>query len=108
MIGAAALVFLAGGVTALRGADGHRHRRGWYELAAEIDPEDPGPHLGLARVHARSGNRKAALDALRAAAALGLRIPRQRLVEDPELAQLRGDPAFDDVLTSLPLGAPAR
>jgi predicted esterase len=74
----------------------------WYELAAEIDPADPGPHVGLARVYARSGNRKAALDALRAAAARGLRIPRQRLAEDPELAALAGDPGFEEILKSLP------
>ena len=41
----------------------------WYELAAAIDPADPGPQLGLARVYARAGNRKAALDALRTAVA---------------------------------------
>ena len=74
----------------------------WYELAAAIDPADPGPHVGLARVRARSGNRKAALDALRAAGARGLRIPRQRLAEDPELAVLAGDPAFEEILKSLP------
>jgi predicted esterase len=74
----------------------------WYELAAAIEPESPAPHLGLARVHARSGNRKAALAALRAAAARGLRITRQRLAEDLELAVLAGDPAFEEVLKSLP------
>lgn len=73
-----------------------------YELAAAVDPESPAPHLGLARVHARSGNRKGALEALRAASALGLRIPRQRLAEDPELAALAGDPAFEQVLKTLP------
>ena len=74
-----------------------------YELAAAIDPESPAPHLGLARVHARSGKRKAALEALRAAAARGLRIPRQRLAEDPELAVLVGDPAFEEILKALPV-----
>jgi poly(3-hydroxybutyrate) depolymerase len=74
-----------------------------YELAAAIDPGSPFPHLGLARVHARSGNRKGALDALRAAAARGLRIPRQRLGEDPELSALAGDPAFEEILKSLPV-----
>jgi hypothetical protein len=76
-----------------------------YELAAAIDPESPAPHVGLARVHARCGNRKAALDALRAAAARGLRIPRQRLAEDPELASLAGDPAFEEILKTLPADA---
>jgi predicted esterase len=74
-----------------------------YELAAAIDPDSPVPHLGLARVHARSGNRKGALESLRAATARGLRIPRQRLAEDPELAALAGDPAFEEILKSLPV-----
>jgi hypothetical protein len=73
-----------------------------YEFAAAIDPESPAPHLGLARVHARSGNRKAALEALRTAAARGLRLPRARLAEDPELASLVGDPAFEEILKALP------
>lgn len=73
-----------------------------YELAAAIDPESPAPHLGLARVHGRTGNRKAALEAIRDAAGRRLRIPRQRLVEDPELAVLVGDPAFEEILKTLP------
>ena len=73
-----------------------------YELAAAIDPESPAPHLGLARVHARSGNRKAALDALRAAAAHGLRIPRPQLAADPDLDVLASDPAFEEILRALP------
>lgn len=51
---------------------------------------------------ARAGNRKAALDALRAATARGLRLPRKRLADDPELAVLAGDPAFEEILRSLP------
>jgi hypothetical protein len=74
----------------------------WYEIAAAIEPESPGPHLGRARAYARSGNRKAALEALRAAASHGLRIPRPRLAEDPELAVLAGDPAFEEILKTLP------
>jgi tetratricopeptide (TPR) repeat protein len=74
----------------------------WYDLAIAIDPDAPGPHLGLARVLARAGNRKGALDALRAASARGLRLPRKRLAEDPELALLAGDPAFMEILESLP------
>jgi len=74
----------------------------WYELAAAIDPESPAPQLGLARLHARAGNRKAALDALRAASARGLRLPRKRLADDPELAVLAGDPAFEEILKALP------
>lgn len=73
-----------------------------YELAAAIDPDSPSPHLGFARVHARLGNRKAAFDALRAAVALGLRIPRRELAEDPELATLASDPAFEEILRGLP------
>jgi predicted esterase len=73
-----------------------------YELAAAIDPRAPGPRLGLARVHARAGNRKAALDALRAAVSLGVRISRQGLAEDPELAPLAGDPAFTEILKQAP------
>jgi tetratricopeptide (TPR) repeat protein len=74
----------------------------WYDLAAAIDPESPAPHLGLARLHARTGNRKAALEALRAATARGLRLPRKRLADDPELAVLAGDPAFEEILNALP------
>lgn len=53
-------------------------------------------------MHARSGNRKAALEALRAATGRGLRMPRQRLAEDPELAALAGGPAFEEILKALP------
>jgi predicted esterase len=74
----------------------------WQELAAAVDPDAPGPHLFLARTYARSGNRKAALDALRAAADRGLRLPRPRLAEDPELASLAGDPVFERILEALP------
>lgn len=73
-----------------------------YELAAAIDPDSPVPHLGLARVQARLGNRKAAFDALRAAVSLGLRVPRRELAEDPELAVLASDPAFEEILRGLP------
>jgi tetratricopeptide (TPR) repeat protein len=73
-----------------------------YELAAAIDPESPAPPLGLARVYARAGTRKAALDALRTAVARGPRIPRPEIAEDPELAPLASDPAFDEILRGLP------
>jgi tetratricopeptide (TPR) repeat protein len=73
-----------------------------YELAAALDPDAPGPWLGLARVEARRGNRKAGLDALRAAVAHGLRLPRQRVAEDPGLLPLAGDPAFAEILAALP------
>jgi hypothetical protein len=53
-------------------------------------------------VYARSGNRKAALDALRTAAARGLRVPRHELAADPELAPLVSDPAFEEILRALP------
>ena len=73
-----------------------------YELAAAVAPDRPGPHLGMARVEARRGNRKAALDALRESVARGLRVPRRVLAEDPELAPLAGDPAFAAIVASLP------
>ena len=73
-----------------------------YELAIAIDPSRPGAHLGQARVLARMGNRKGALDALRTAVSLGLRVPRARLAEDPELAPLAGDPAFTEILKQAP------
>jgi hypothetical protein len=31
-----------------------------------------------------------------------LRLPRQRLADDPELAVLAGDPVFEEILKSLP------
>jgi tetratricopeptide (TPR) repeat protein len=74
----------------------------WFELAIAIDPDAPGPHLGLARVRARTGNRKAAIEALRSAVSRGLAIPRERLAGDAELAALAGDPAFEEILRSLP------
>ena len=73
-----------------------------YELATAVAPERPGPHLGIARVEARRGNRKVALDALRAAVALGLRVPRHVIAEDPELGPLAADPAFAAILAPLP------
>jgi dienelactone hydrolase len=73
-----------------------------YELAIAIDPSRPGAHLGQARVLARTGNRKGALDALREAVARGLRLPRARVAEDPELSSLAGDPEFTEILKVLP------
>ena len=56
-------------------------------------PESPGLHYALARLHVRTGDRAAALDALRKAAEREPALAPEALAE-PDFAALREDPEF--------------
>lgn len=67
-------------------------------VGAEIRPDDPGPWVSIASVHARKGKsgRKKALEALRTAADKGLADPAA--LDRPAFADLRQDEEFQRIL----------
>jgi predicted esterase len=71
----------------------------YFEIAAELLPESPRPFLALARVHAQSGDKKAALRTLRQALATGF--SKESLAaflrDTPELAPFRNDSEFQSL-----------
>jgi predicted esterase len=66
-------------------------------IAAAVRPESPRVCLQQARAYAQMGKKEPALKSLRCAVDSGL-VPRQMLEEDPYLAPLREDPAFQAAL----------
>lgn len=72
-----------------------------FDICSELVPKSPGPHYQLARLHARAGKHKDALRALARAADLGL-TGRGRIAAEPDLAALREDPGFQQLLARLP------
>ncbi|MGH9364390.1 MAG: TPR end-of-group domain-containing protein, partial [Thermoanaerobaculia bacterium] len=74
-------------------------------VAAEIKPEDPRVFYNRACAYARAGNRKKALTDLRGAIAKGS-FNREQLEKDPDLAALREEKGFQEILRGLPEPAP--
>ncbi|MFQ5694480.1 MAG: hypothetical protein ACE5HB_00670 [Terriglobia bacterium] len=74
--------------------------RTYFELAAEAAPGSPMPFYQLARVHALTGKKKQALQALERAVANGLKNP-QLLLETDEFAALRESEQFRQLLARL-------
>jgi predicted esterase len=65
----------------------------------EIRPNQPSLLYAIARMHAQSGDRKRAVEALRRAVANGLADP-SRLAADPAFEEMRATPEFQEILTA--------
>jgi hypothetical protein len=73
----------------------------WYELSALLqEAPRPGTLFDLARAHAFSGEKKAALAALKRAVDAGFN-ERSRIESEPAFASLRTDRAFTDLLSEV-------
>jgi tetratricopeptide (TPR) repeat protein len=72
-----------------------------FDICVELAPKSPGPLFQLAKAQARAGKKKDALRALERAAALGMR-GRALLAAEPDLASLRDDPRFQQLLANVP------
>lgn len=72
----------------------------YFELLAEISPDQPLPMLFLAETKVREGNKKAALKDIELAVQRGLK-RAQILTDDPELQPLASDPEFQRIVHSL-------
>lgn len=73
---------------------------GYFELMAEVVPDQPWPLLALAEARVRAGNKKAALKAIEQAVQRGLKYAAT-LTQDPELQPLASDPAFQRIVQGL-------
>lgn len=69
----------------------------YFQLMADVAPDQSWPLLLLAETKVREGDKKAALKALDAAVKRGVKSP-QSLTGDPELAPLQGDPEFQRIV----------
>ena len=76
----------------------------YFELMAEVAPDQPWPKLLLAETRVRAGNKKAALKALEDAVKRGMK-RAESLTQDPELAPLAQEPEFKKIVERLK-GAP--
>jgi dienelactone hydrolase len=76
--------------------------KNYYLLAAEANPDSPGPFTNLAVCHAMTNNRKAAIDALRQAKSKTKDIPPflDWLQSEPALTPFRDDPQFRALLAN--------
>lgn len=72
----------------------------YFELMADVAPDQSWPELLLAESRARAGNKKAALKALEEAVKRGLKSP-ETLTQDPELQSLLSEPAFQRIVQGL-------
>jgi predicted esterase len=72
----------------------------YFELMADVAPDQSWPLVLLADTQVRAGNRKAALKALEEAAKRGMKSP-ETLTQDPELKPLFSDPAFQRIVQSV-------
>jgi dienelactone hydrolase len=72
----------------------------YFELMANVSPDQPWPLVLLAETRVRAGNKKAALKAIEEAVHRGLKRP-QTLTEDPELQPLASDPDFQRIVAGL-------
>src|SRR5256885_17165812 len=72
----------------------------YFQLMADVSPDQAWPLLLLAETKVRGGNNKAALKAIEEAVHRGLK-HSQTLTEDPELQPLASDPAFQRIVQGL-------
>jgi dienelactone hydrolase len=72
----------------------------YFQLIADAVPDQSGPLLLLAETRVKTGNRKAALKALEKAVKRGVKSP-DALTNDPELAPLAAEPAFQKIVQSI-------
>lgn len=76
------------------------HAADYFELMADVVPDQSWPLLLLAETRVRMGNKKAAIKALEEAAKRGIKSP-DSLTKDPELAPLSSEPAFQKIVESI-------
>ncbi len=69
-------------------------------LAAEIRPDNPQVHFGLARAYALSGNKKQALEALKKAVELGLNNVEQ-ISSNPDLEAIHNEAGYKQLIEGL-------
>ncbi len=72
----------------------------YFDLMAEVAPDQAWPLVLLAETRVRAGNRKAALKAIEEAVKRGLK-RADTLTRNPELAPLASDPEFQKIVQSL-------
>lgn len=72
----------------------------YFDLMSDAAPDQSWPMLLLAETRVRAGNRKAALKALQEAVKRGVKSP-EMLTQDPELAPLSKDPAFQELVRAV-------
>jgi predicted esterase len=76
------------------------HAADYFELMADVVPDQSWPLLLLAETQVRMGNKKAAIKALEQAAKRGIKSP-DSLTKDPELAPLSSDDTFQKIVESV-------
>jgi hypothetical protein len=69
----------------------------YFELMADVAPDQSWPMVLLAETRVRTGDRKAALKALEQAVKRGVK-SRETLTQNPELAPLAAEPAFQKIV----------
>ena len=72
----------------------------YFQLMADVSPQEPWPLLLIAEASAESGNRKEALKAIRAAIKRGLKNV-DAIAQNRNLAMLRSDPEFQAIIAEL-------
>jgi hypothetical protein len=72
----------------------------YFQTMADVAPDQSWPMVLLAETRVREGNKKAALKALEDAAKRGIKSP-ETLTQDPELAPLSSEPAFQKIVESV-------
>ncbi len=72
----------------------------WARRALEIDPEDAGVRYNVACLYALEGRREESIACLEECVRLGFGNP-EWIERDPDLASLRGDPRFEDLLARI-------
>ena len=70
----------------------------WAEKALEIDPSDAGVRYNVACLFALEGKSERAIDCLQEAIAAGFGL-RDWIRQDPDLASLRGEPRFEQLVS---------
>ena len=70
----------------------------WAEKALEIDPSDAGVRYNVACLFALEGKSERAIDCLEEAIAAGFGL-RDWIRQDPDLASLRGEPRFEQLVS---------
>ena len=70
----------------------------WAEKALEIDPSDAGVRYNVSCLFALEGKSERAIDCLQEAIAAGFGL-RDWIRQDPDLASLRGEPRFEQLVS---------
>ncbi|HMD32551.1 MAG TPA: hypothetical protein VKG84_11630 [Candidatus Acidoferrales bacterium] len=88
-----------GGLTRFRQGD-MQGAEVYFEVAATVGPKSPGPPFELAKIYARSGDKKHAMRSLELAVSKGLKNPAL-LRDTADFASLRGEARFQELVAQL-------